>query len=276
MKTLPHYIGVSGVQTPKEADGAVQIFHRYGFVPGATHTNMIGVLTSPAVLSHGEPLHMTKKWRHAQDFRTLVETLNATKGRGLPMVHLELPKPDSPDDPTAADSATVSIMLLRRLRDEGADPAIQLNGVLPAKDIVRIAEETGAAIVLQLRQELLRMGIDYILRYIAEARPGIAKILIDASVGSGIALHPDTAVYWQNLLENYFGLDAFTYGHAGGLQESNTQGIVTAIAAQVGNAFSTDIESGARRPSENTDTLDVSENGALERYVQAVRRAFSQ
>jgi phosphoribosylanthranilate isomerase len=276
VKNLPHYAGLTGAQTPDEAEKTLEIFHRHGFKPGAPHDNMVGVLVSPATIDNGEPMHSSKPWRQVQDFRTLVETLLRVEGRGVPMIHMELHK-QWPGTPGDAESA---IRLLAALQAHGTDPAIQLNGVLDPDSVKKIHEYTGAPIVLQLRKEIMQQGEKAVLRYVEEIHHHITKVLMDSSAGTGEEFDPATVVRWQRLFSKHFTGAPFTYGYAGGLDKDNTRQKIWALRTQLGNAdFSVDIESKARRATGNAqvpDVLDTVPGGELEGYVEGSARGFAR
>lgn len=274
MPRLPHYTGLTGVRTPDEATRALEIFHGHGFKPGEPHTNMIGVLASPATIENGTPLHCKKPWRQVADFRALVETLLAVKGKGLPMVHLELHKqwPGTPGD------AEHAIRLLNALKREGAEPAVQLNGILTPDDFKRIHGETDAALVLQLRQELTRMSPDTVLQYVQAVQHDIAGILTDASAGTGKAFDPARSAFWQKWLSLEKPDADLMFGHAGGLNGSNAASQTRALREDLGHThFSLDTESGARwqtgDPAE-PDALDLEPGGAFEQYVHGTKEGL--
>lgn len=276
---IPAYVGLTGIQNEEDAELALVIAHTYGFRPGAAHMNMMGVLVSPSTMKNEEPVCTSRGYRHVPTREMAAKILLTVQdGGGLPMIHMELPKPANPYHRNAQNSARDAIELLQWIHGQtNIMPAIQLNGVLPAEDIVRVAKETQTGIVLQMNKKLTNMRRDTLLNYIEKAAPVIDTILFDSSAGEGKPIDVSEAVNLQQLLDSQFP-EQFSYGYAGGFNGNNAANIMRTLATHLNTTdISVDIETGARIPvlhDETTDRLDLSLNGRYEQYLIGVRKGI--
>jgi phosphoribosylanthranilate isomerase len=246
------------------------MFEGFGFLKNSVREHMLGVLVSNATVKSEPPRDTTKPFRHVKNYPTLVEILRRANTEGIGMIHFETAKEWGNGRETERDI----ISLLKELQGENLSPAVQVNGTVTSDGINSIHHQTGAGIVLQLRKEIMAQGIDNVLRYIDEARGGIAKVLIDASAGTGELMSEDALQIWYPALRAEFG-DSFGYGFAGGLTGENTTQMIRKIRGVLGHSdFSIDIETGARTANGNgTDALDLNK---VWQYAAASKEGFSE
>ena len=272
-KSIPHYLGITGVQTALEVRDIVAVAEQLGIGPTHSHTLMLGALVSPATVSNGAPIHTEKPYRHAADREALREILLAAKEKNIVgMLHFELHK-KWPG--TAGDAASV-ISLLRFLAASDLHPPVQLNGVVLPEEVRQIHEQTGVPLVLQLRKEITQQGTQAVLSYIESVQSAVAKIILDPSAGAGEAFAVQGAVTLKQEIEDRFP-GRFTYVFAGGLgggqpeDKAWTTSAVKELRAQIPSGeFSVDSETKVRRAAHQGvgDVLDID---LCKAYLSAVR-----
>ncbi len=261
---LPHYVGVTGVQEPKQIQMLADAASRHEIGSAFPHALMVGALLDPRSFVTGGGVHHAegKVFRQLADFGVLCEVLATAADLGvIGMVHCELPKvwPGNKGDTAALRS------LLRHLAKEGLSPPVQLNGVLLGEEVRELYAETGVPLVFQLRKEITALGEADVLRYVEGVVSSVSKILMDPSAGTGERIDIEHALQWQRAIERRFS-EAFTFGYAGGLggrttaEIEHTRGVVHALGQALGSQnFSIDVESRVRAPGKvpGTDHLDL-------------------
>src|SRR5581483_4173091 len=142
------YIGITGVTDAREMDTVCEQFEQNLQAGTIPHVGMAGVLCSGETLKGNRP-----NPRYVPDVRILKETMTAARGV-LPMLHVEIDKHPQNQTPFAQN---VDALLDYAGRD---GVAVQLNGFPHADEIENLRNERpGLLIVLQVRKELLQMGI---------------------------------------------------------------------------------------------------------------------
>jgi hypothetical protein len=270
---LPHYIGITGVQSPTEVIQLSQSASRFQIGEGYSHALMLGALVSPATSRNGTPVHTNKPCRHIPSREVLRDTLLATKDlHVLGMLHFELHKAWPG---TRGDAAEV-IDLLSFLAKDSMAPPVQLNGVIVPAEIRQIHDETGVPLVLQMRPELTSRSDDELMRYLEEIAPATSMILMDPSAGAGQSIDLEPTIRLYHTIQGRFP-NRFTFGFAGGLggitehQIAHTTHVVRELRSRLGSSeFSIDVESNVRLPATATgdDHLD---HTLCEAYLGAVR-----
>lgn len=273
---LPHYIGITGVQSPAHVVRLSQIASTFQVGTGYSHALMLGALVSPATIQNAAPINTTQPCRHIPSRELLRDTLLAAKeAHVLGMLHFELHKAWPG---TRGDAADV-IALLSVLAKDSLTPPVQLNGVILPSEVREIYMETGVPLVLQLRPELANRGEDELIRYLEEIAPAISMILMDPSAGAGQSIDIVPAVRVYNTIRDRFP-ERFTFGFAGGLggnselQIAHTTRVVRELRSHLGSSeFSIDVESNVRvpTPGSGTDHLD---DALCQAYLAAVRAGF--
>lgn len=270
---IPHYIGVTGIQTPADVVPLATAAAAAKIGPTYTHNLMLGALVSPSTVHNASPTHTTKPHRHVSNRETLVEILKEIARHNLVgMIHCELHK-SWPGTPRDRDDV---LELLGYLANHGLRPPIQLNGVLVPEDIVSIHQEGGVPVVLQLRKELAERDRPELLDYIAAVSTAVSTILMDPSAGAGSIISLTPALSLMGEIERRCP-STFRFGFAGGLggAEAAQLEATSALARELsraipGGAFSVDVETNVRAPAPGTsgDTLDAR---LCSLYFQAVR-----
>ncbi len=258
---IPHYIGVTGVQTAREIETLVSAAAAAGIGPGQAHNLMLGALASPSTVQNQPPTHTSKPYRHVPSREDLVALLQSAQRHNIiGMVHVELHK----TWPGTTRDGDAVIELLRYLGAHHLTPAVQLNGVLLPTDIVRIHHETGVRIVIQLRKELEELGESQLLDYLQAVAPAVSTILMDPSAGAGTTIDLAPALRLMRNIDQQLP-NTFHFGFAGGLGGSTeaeikqTSYIIAELSRAIPNgAFSVDVETKVRVPIEQPgiDRLD--------------------
>ena len=282
-RRLPPYIGITGVQSAQEVERLFELAGRFKVGPDFSHNLMVGALVSASTVVNAAPINTGKPYRHVSTREELRELLVAARDRGIVgMIHFELHK----TWPGTRGDGDAVIALLKLLSQDNLSPAVQLNGVLLPEEILRIYDETGAQLVLQMRKEIAERGEEEILAYLDALRSGspdssgsaIAMMLMDPSAGEGhkIALGPALSVY-QAMIRRF--PNAFTVGFAGGLggssddEREKTTRLVRELCTAMGtDLFSVDVETKVRRrpvPELEADVLDME---LCEAYFSAVQQ----
>jgi hypothetical protein len=193
------------------------------------------------------------------------------------MLHFELHK----EWPGTNGDARDVLALVSQISKNTPPPPIQLNGVLLPEEICEIHNESGAALVFQLRKEISSRGESELLRYMEKIVGSVSKILMDPSAGSGEHINLTGALELVAAIEARFP-KAFTFGFAGGLggaepaQIAHTTQVVETLRRALGSSnFSVDTETRVRVPGETpgTDVLSLSH---CQTYFEAVARGFTR
>lgn len=272
------YVGVTGIQSTDQLNSSIDLGRKIGFGLSADHNLMYGMLVSAATVSNEAPRNTAMPFRHVATREELVDILSAAQDQQVVgMIHMELTKAWGRD----ASAADETISLLSMLDGQGLKPAVQLNGVLSSDSIHRIAEETGAPLVLQLRRQHTERGEADVFRYLADLQDSVAKVLVDASAGEGKIVNPQQAAGWQRRIEAEFQ-GVFSFGHAGGLggsqpqQMQMTTDIILDLARELGGkGFSTDIESRSRRSIDGASgPEDVFNQRLYADSLRAIKKGF--
>jgi len=275
--TLPHYVGVTGVQSAADATSLITRASSYKIGPSHSHVLMLGCLVSSGINRDTAPTQTAKPCRHVANRHVLREILSTTEDiGGLGMLHFELHK----SWPGTRGDAKEVIALTSDLARHGLQPPIQLNGVLLESDVNEIVKESGCRVVLQFRKEFSEQSERSLLTYIEAVAPAVSMILLDPSAGTGHSIDLAPALQTRALLESNFP-QQFTYGFAGGLggisdkEKAHTTRIVQELTVALGStAFSIDTETRVRavHPELNTDTLDLER---CETYFASVTAGLS-
>ncbi len=258
-----NYVGLTGVRTPDEAEAAVTIFERNGFVPGASHVGMVGVLTAAERRFAG----VREATRQVHDPKVMRDIFAAMRGLVLPMMHVELSKTEGNDDTFAAGLART----LEASGVYGADTCrhVQLNG-FPAHAEVKalLRDFPHLRLVFQIRKELVARGGEAVVRALEPHGDAFSHALIDPSAGTGAEFDIGNAVDLHDLLRRE--RPDLALGFAGGFSPDNTRQRVASLVTETGNAnWSIDVEGRVRDPE--TDALDMARFAA---YVAAAAEGF--
>lgn len=276
-RSIPHYIGVTGVQSVSEVAAIASAAAVAEIGPRHTHNLMLGALVSPSTAHNRPPTNTTKPYRHVPSREALVEILQATKQHAIVgMIHVELHK----SWPGTSRDGDAVLELLRYLADHDLHPAVQLNGVILPRDILRIHNTGGVQIVLQLRKELAERERGELLEYISAVAPAVSTILMDPSAGAGSAIDLKPALRLMHEIEKRCP-EEFNFGFAGGLGGADptdvqrTTTLISELSRHIPQvAFSVDTETKVRTPVGQTDEdrLDIS---LCSHYFRAVRAGLS-
>jgi hypothetical protein len=275
---IAHYVGVTGIQDPSQAEQLTQLGANYVIGSHYPHALMLGCLVSASTVLDKEPVNTSRPDRHVATLSKLKDILRTTHELGaIGMLHFELHK----TWPGTRGDARDVISLLRAVSKNSTTPPVQLNGVLLPEEIIEIHTESGAPVVFQMRKELSSRGESEVLRYLEQVVGFVSMILMDPSAGSGEAINLKSALDLRAAIEARFP-NTFTFGFAGGLggsepaQMARTTQLVEFLCKELTNAnFSVDTETRVRVPGHNP-TCDVLSVDLCERYFSAVTEGFAR